>query len=82
MLSVEKESQDMEKSTSTDVVFTVIDGERVYIGADRRADRRRVYSKDRVETLLKNFGLDRRMRCERRRADTSWLLTSRKVANL
>lgn len=61
--------------------FTVIDGEKAYIGPERRVDRRRESPNDRVETLLKNFGLDRRLSTDRRRRDTSWLLTSKKVVN-
>ena len=61
--------------------FAVIDGERAYIGPERRVDRRRMHANDRIETLLRNFGLDRRERNDRRRKDTSWLLTSKKVVN-
>lgn len=61
--------------------FTTINGGRVYIGPERRAERRRQNQNDRVETLLRNFGLDRRMRTDRRRADSSWFLISKKVAN-
>lgn len=71
----------MEKRTSVDVNFTVIDGERTYIGPERRAERRRNHHNERIETLLKNFGLDRRLRVDRRRKDTSWFLTSQKVVN-
>ncbi len=66
---------------SEDCNFTVIDGERTYIGPDRRADRRRLSQNERVERLLRNFGLDRRLGMDRRRTDTSWLLTSAQVAN-
>ncbi|PHS15859.1 MAG: hypothetical protein COA86_12605 [Kangiella sp.] len=61
--------------------FTVINGERVYVGFDRRLDRRRGLGHERVESLLKNFGLDRRLSTDRRRKDTSWFLTSKKVVN-
>lgn len=61
--------------------FTVIDGARVYIGPERRLERRRHNNNDRVEILLRNFGLDRRLRTDRRRANTSWLLTSQKAVN-
>ena len=71
----------MDKNTSRDVNFTVINGERTYIGPERREERRRLHHNERVETLLRNFGLDRRMRIDRRRKDTSWLLTSQRVVN-
>lgn len=58
--------------------FKVIDGERAYVGPDRRLDRRREQGHDRVERLLTNFGLDRRLSTDRRRRDTSWFLTSNK----
>jgi len=61
--------------------FTVVNGERFYVGSDRRIDRRRVLGHERVESLLKNFGLDRRLSTDRRRKDTSWFLTSKKVVN-
>ena len=71
----------MDKNSSKDANYTVIEGNRVYVGQERREDRRRLGHNERVETLLKNFGLDRRLRVERRRADSSWLLTSQKAAN-
>ncbi|MGX5174753.1 hypothetical protein ACUR5C_12095 [Aliikangiella sp. IMCC44653] len=71
----------MGKKTSTKSNFTIIDGEKAYIGPERRADRRRMSHNERIERLLRNFGLDRRMRVERRRKDSSWLLTSARVAN-
>ena len=71
----------MAKNTSRDVNFTVIDGARVYVGPERREERRRLHQNDRVETLLRNFDLDRRLRNERRRVGTSWLLTSQRVVN-
>lgn len=61
--------------------FTIINGERAYIGPERRFDRRRLQQSERTDTLLQNFGLDRRVRLERRRADSSWLLTSQRVVN-
>ena len=61
--------------------FTVVNGERVYVGSERRIDRRRTSGHERVESLLKNFGLDRRLSTDRRRKDTSWFLTSKKVVN-
>ncbi|TQV73955.1 hypothetical protein FLL45_13920 [Aliikangiella marina] len=54
----------------------------VYMGEERRNERRRGHQNQRVEVMLKNFGLDRRLRQERRNANSSWLLTSSKVANL
>jgi|GEM_PF-2430137 len=71
----------MDKNTSNDVNFTVINGERAYIGPERREERRRLHQSERIETLLRNFGLDRRMRTDRRRKDSSWLLTSQRVVN-
>ena len=62
--------------------FRVIDGGRAYIGPERRSERRREHSHERVEQLLINFGLDRRLSKDRRRRDTSWFLTSDNVANL
>lgn len=71
----------MEKANKS-ARFEVIDGDNAYIGPDRRLDRRREQGHERVERLLKNFGLDRRLSTDRRRKDTSWLLTSKKVVNL
>ncbi len=62
-------------------LFTVVNGERCYIGQERRIDRRRTNNNRRLENLLNNFGLDRRIRQERRKANTSWLLMA-KAANL
>jgi len=62
--------------------FKVIDGESAYVGPERRVDRRREQGHERVERLLKNFGLDRRLSTDRRRKDTSWFLTSNKVVNM
>lgn len=61
--------------------FEVIDGTNVYIGKERRLDRRRMQGHERAERLLKNFGLDRRLSTDRRRKDTSWFLTSQKAVN-
>ena len=70
------------RATAKDNNFTVINGERTYVGHERRAERRRLHQNERVETLLRNFGLDRRLRNDRRRRNSSWFLTSQKVANL
>ncbi len=59
----------------------VISDEQAYIGEERRLDRRRMLGHERVERLLKNFGLDRRLSTDRRRKDTSWFLTSKKAVN-
>lgn len=69
----------MEKSILKDDVFEVVSDENVYVGSERRSDRRSTYQQDRVEALIKNFGLDRRIRIERRKSDSSWLLTSKKT---
>ncbi|MET1255819.1 hypothetical protein [Aliikangiella maris] len=71
----------MVNKASKDVNFAIINGDRAYIGPERRQERRRSHCNERVERLLKNFGLDRRIRVDRRRKDSSWLLTSQKVAN-
>ncbi len=65
-----------------DTYFEMINGERTYVGPERRLERRREHGHERVERLLKNFGLDRRISTDRRRKDTSWFLTSQKVANM
>ena len=62
--------------------FRVIKGDKAYVGPERRMDRRREHAHERVERLLKNFGLDRRLSTDRRRKDSSWFLTSGKVANM
>lgn len=62
--------------------FRVINGDKAYIGPERRLDRRREQGHERVERLLINFGLDRRLSTDRRRKDSSWFLTSDKVVNL
>ncbi|MCW8877774.1 MAG: hypothetical protein OQJ89_14400 [Kangiellaceae bacterium] len=72
----------MSSSSTRELNFKVIDGERIYVGPERRKERRREHRNERIETLLRNFGLDRRLRVERRRKDTSWLVTSQKVVNL
>jgi len=56
--------------------FKVIDGEQAYVGPERRIERRREQGHERVERLLTNFGLDRRLSNDRRRKDSSWFLTS------
>ncbi|WP_144393842.1 hypothetical protein [Pleionea sediminis] len=61
--------------------FAEINGERCYIGPERRIDRRRTNNNRRLESLLNNFGLDRRGRSDRRDQNTSWLIMSR-AANL
>ncbi|WP_444995072.1 hypothetical protein [Aliikangiella sp. IMCC44359] len=71
----------MGKGKSKDLNFAVIDGDKAYVGPERRQERRRSHHNERIETLLKNFGLDRRLRVDRRRKDSSWLLTSQKVVN-
>ena len=53
----------------------------IYMGSERRNERRRVRKSERVEMMIKNFGLERRMRTERRKEGTSWLLTSKNVVN-
>lgn len=63
-------------------IFEVINGENVYIGQERRLDRRREQGHEKVERLLRNFGLDRRLSTDRRRKDSSWFLTSKKVVNM
>ena len=62
--------------------FRVIDGEKAYVGTERRLERRREQSHERVERLLKNFGLDRRLSTDRRRKDTSWFLTSSRAVSM
>ncbi len=71
----------MNKSVSQESNFRVINGERIYVGPERRIERRRGGRNEKVETLLRNFGLDRRQRQDRRRKDTSWLVTSAQVVN-
>ncbi len=70
------------KNTSKSSNFEVINGDSPYVGPERRLDRRREQGHERVERLLKNFGLDRRLSTDRRRKDSSWFLTSKKVVNL
>lgn len=48
----------------------------IYVGPDRRADRRRERSNIKVQAQIKNFGLDKRIRLERRSGSSSYLLTS------
>ncbi len=70
------------KKTNESSNFEVINGDIAYVGPERRVDRRREKGHERVERLLKNFGLDRRLSTDRRRKDSSWFLTSKKVVNL
>ncbi len=58
----------------------MIDRGKAYVGNDRRKERRREQGHERVERLLKNFGLDRRLSVDRRSKNSSWFLTS-KAAN-
>jgi len=58
----------------------MIDRGKAYVGTDRRKERRREQGHERVERLLKNFGLDRRLSIDRRSKNSSWFLTS-KAAN-
>lgn len=61
---------------------SVKSSEAVYIGPERRMERRRLQQSQRVGILLKNCGLDRRGSSDdRRRVDSSWFVTSKKVAN-
>lgn len=53
----------------------------IYMGQERRNERRRGSRNERVEVMLKNFGLERRSTEDRRKEGTSWLLTSKKVVN-
>ncbi|NQD36984.1 hypothetical protein HPT27_08100 [Permianibacter sp. IMCC34836] len=48
----------------------------VYVGPERREERRRSVRNDEFEKLLGHFGLNRRVVPDRRRGDTSWLLLS------
>ena len=61
--------------------FEEMDGERCYIGPERRIDRRRTNNNRLLESLLNDFGLDRRVSRERRNRNTSWLIMSQ-AANL
>lgn len=72
----------MREQVSKGFEYTVIDGGGVYMGPERREERRRECRNERIETLLKNFGLDNRFRVNRRKEGTSWLLTSKNVVNL
>lgn len=71
----------MQDAKVREINFTVINGDRIYVGAERRSERRRESRNERIETLLRNFGMDRRNREERRRADSSWLVVSQKAVN-
>ena len=66
---------------TTENDFKVIDDDKAYVGSDRRLERRREQGHERVERLLTNFGLDRRLSTDRRRKDTSWFLTSNNSSN-
>ena len=70
---------DMNKNTAKSNM-KVIDSGDAYVGVDRRMERRREQGHERVERLLKNFGLDRRLSTDRRDKNTSWFLTSRAAA--
>jgi len=50
--------------------------EPLYVGPDRRAERRRNQTNQDFEKLLRDFGLNRRQRIERRLQTSSWLLLS------
>lgn len=54
--------------------------EPVYVGPERRLDRRRSVRNEDFERLLRHFGLDRRVHTDRRSIDSSWLITSSKAA--
>ncbi|NVJ50733.1 MAG: hypothetical protein HWE13_03040 [Gammaproteobacteria bacterium] len=56
--------------------FTDMNGERCYVGPERRIDRRRTNNNRRLEHLLSDFGLDRRIGRDRRKRNTSWLIMS------
>jgi hypothetical protein len=49
----------------------------IYVGPDRRQERRR-RGHGGFEQLLRQFGLDRRQREDRRQQNSSWLLLSDK----
>ena len=53
----------------------------MYMGPERRDERRRERKKERFETMIRDFGLERRLRTERRDECTSWFLTSQNVVN-
>ncbi len=72
----------MENKVTADSSFRFINGEKIYVGEERRVERRRCQHSDRIERLIKNFGLDRRIKQDRRKENTSWLVTSQKVVNL
>ena len=59
-----------------DTFFSEMNGERCYVGPERRVDRRRTNNNRRLESLLNDFGLDRRIARERRKRGTSWLIMS------
>ena len=68
-------------SETPQINFEIINGEKCYIGPERRKERRRNNSNERLEALLRDFGLDRRASEDRRSADTSWLVMP-KAANM
>jgi hypothetical protein len=68
-------------SETPSAFFAEINGETCYIGPERRIDRRRTNNNRRLENLLRDFGLDRRINRDRRKRDTSWLIMS-DAANL
>jgi len=68
-------------SKTPNALFAEINGELCYIGPERRIDRRRTNNNRRLESLLSNFGLDRRINRDRRNTNTSWLIMA-EVANL
>ncbi len=74
-------SKNRDKKQNKNVQLSAIEGGAVYLGPERREERRRECRNMRMEALLKNFGLDRRVDKNRRKADTSWLLVSKKVIN-
>ena len=71
----------IDKRHRKNVQLSAIEGGAVYLGPERREERRRECRNMRMEALLKNFGLDRRIDRNRRNAETSWLLISKKVIN-
>jgi hypothetical protein len=65
-------------STMVSVAMDAIDlqMEPLYVGPDRREERRRNQTNQDFEKLLRDFGLNRRQRVERRLQSSSWLLLS------
>ncbi len=60
--------------------FVIRHGITIYVGPERRQDRRRASQYENFEKLLRDFGLDRRFMPDRRKQDSSWLLLSEKAA--